>query len=575
MQFPVPPLSTWFRLLLTRHLTPFFSLWALGLSILALPANAQTTADGLVYSTAAGEVTITGYTGLGGAVIIPSSIGGDPVTTIGPLAFQGQTGVTGITIPSSVTSIGYYAFSGSGLTSMAIPSSVTSIESEAFQGCGVLTSMTLTNGVTSIGDGAFASCTGLTSITIPSSVTDLGNGVFDGCTDLASVTILGSITSFGTGAFFDCTSLTNVTIPGSVTTIESEAFHGCTGLTTITIPESVTLIESYAFYACTSLTQITFLGNAPTIDSTAFQGANSGAVITYPAGAAGYTNPFAGLPAAAGAATNSLTRLVNISTRAPVGTGGSILIPGFVIQGSGTETLLIRGDGPSLTGFGVTGVLAHPILSVLSGQTVIASNTGWGTNPNPAQITSVAAQVGAFSFASGSADCAVIVNLPAGTYTVEVSGVGNTTGVALAEVYEVSSTGTRLVNISTRAQVGTGGNIIIAGFVISGSGTEQLLVRGDGPSLTPFGVMGVLAQPSLSVLSGQTTIASNTGWGTNANPAQISSVAALVGAFALPANSADSAVVISLPAGAYTAEVSGVNTTTGIALVEVYEVPND
>jgi len=268
-------------------------------------------------------------------------------------------------------------------------------------------------------------------------------------------------------------------------------------------------------------------------------------------------------------------RLINISTRAQVGTGGSILIPGFVIQGSGTETLLIRGDGPSLTQYGVSGVLAQPSLSVYSGQTVIASNTGWGTNPNPSQIASVAAQVGAFPFLSGSADCAVIVSLPAGAYTVEISGVNNTTGVALAEVYEVSSSGTRLVNISTRAQVGTGGNIEIAGFVISGSGTEQLLVRGDGPSLTQYGVSGVLAQPSLSVFSGQTVIASNTGWGTNANPAQIASVATDVGAFALPSNSADSAVVASLTAGAYTAEVSGVNNTTGVALVEVYEVPDD
>jgi len=246
-----------------------------------------------------------------------------------------------------------------------------------------------------------------------------------------------------------------------------------------------------------------------------------------------------------------------------------------VIQGSGTETLLIRGDGPSLTQYGVSGVLAQPSLSVYSGQTVIASNTGWGTNPNPSQIASVAAQVGAFPFLSGSADCAVIVSLPAGAYTVEISGVNNTTGVALAEVYEVSSSGTRLVNISTRAQVGTGGNIEIAGFVISGSGTEQLLVRGDGPSLTQYGVSGVLAQPSLSVFSGQTVIASNTGWGTNANPAQIASVATDVGAFALPSNSADSAVVASLTAGAYTAEVSGVNNTTGVALVEVYEVPDD
>ena len=270
-------------------------------------------------------------------------------------------------------------------------------------------------------------------------------------------------------------------------------------------------------------------------------------------------------------------RLINISTRAQVGTGGNILIPGFVISGGGTESLLIRADGPALTQFGVAGALAQPILSVLnSSGTMIATNTGWGTNTNPAQIASVAAQVGAFALTSGSADCALIVNLTAGAYTVQVSGVSGSTGVALAEVYEVSSSGTRLVNISTRAQVGTGGNVLIPGFVIGGTGTEQLLVRADGPALTQFGVAGALAQPSLSVFNSVgTMIASNTGWGTNTNPtpAVIASIASSVGAFALVSGSADSADVVNLAPGAYTIQISGVNSTTGVALAEVYEVP--
>jgi sugar lactone lactonase YvrE len=274
--------------------------------------------------------------------------------------------------------------------------------------------------------------------------------------------------------------------------------------------------------------------------------------------------------------TAATTRLINISTRAQVGTGGNILIPGFVVSGSGTETLLIRADGPALAQFGVTGVLAKPSLSVYnSSGTAIASNTGWGTNSNPSQIASVASSVGAFALSPGSADGAIVTTLSAGAYTVQVSGVGNTTGVALAEVYEVSSSGTRLINISTRSVAGTGGSIIIAGFVVSGSGSEQLLVRGDGPSLTQFGVTGVLAQPTLSVISQGSggTIASNTGWSTNSNPTQIESIAASVGAFSFAAGSADSAVVANLPAGAYTAQVSGVNNTIGVALVEVYEVP--
>ena len=254
------------------------------------------------------------------------------------------------------------------------------------------------------------------------------------------------------------------------------------------------------------------------------------------------------------------------------------MIPGFVVEGSGTETLLIRADGPALTVFGVTGALAAPTLAVTSQATgaMLATNTGWGTNPNPAQVASIAAQVGAFPLASGSADCAVIVTLQPGAYTVQVSGVGGTTGVALAEVYEVSYVGTaRLINIATRAQVGTGGNILIPGFVIRGTGVEQLLVRADGPALTGFGVGGALAQPSLTVTAQATgaTIGTNTSWGTNANPSQIASIAASVGAFPLAGGSADSALIVNLQPGAYTMQIAGVGDTTGVGLAEVYEVP--
>jgi hypothetical protein len=268
-------------------------------------------------------------------------------------------------------------------------------------------------------------------------------------------------------------------------------------------------------------------------------------------------------------------RLINISTRAMVGTGGNILIPGFAISGPGMETLLIRADGPSLAQFNVGGLLAQPVLTVFnSAGTQIATNTGWGTNTSPSQIASVAAQVGAFAFSAGSADCALIVSLPAGSYTAQVAGLNSSTGVALAEIYEVSTTGTRLVNISTRAQVGTGGNILIPGFVISGPGSDQLLVRADGPSLTQFSLSGVLAQTMVAVFnSAGMSIASNAGWSTNPNASEIPSVAASVGAFAFVANSGDSAEIVNLPAGSYTIQVSGVNNTTGVALAEVYEVP--
>jgi hypothetical protein len=130
---------------------------------------------------------------------------------------------------------------------------------------------------------------------------------------------------------------------------------------------------------------------------------------------------------------------VNIATRAQVGTGANILIPGFVIGGTGVEQLLVRADGPSLAAFGVTGVLAQPVLTVTAQSTgqAIGANTGWGTNADPSQIASIAASVGAFALASGSADSALVMNLQPGAYTMQITGVGGTTGVALAEVYEV------------------------------------------------------------------------------------------------------------------------------------------
>jgi len=268
-------------------------------------------------------------------------------------------------------------------------------------------------------------------------------------------------------------------------------------------------------------------------------------------------------------------RLINISTRAQVGTGGNILIPGFVIGGSGKETLLIRADGPALTAFGVSGVLATPSLVVLdnTGATV-ASNTGWGANtsPTPAQIANIASQVGAFALAANSADCALVVTLDPGQYTVQVSGVGATTGVALAEIYEVTYTDTaHLINISTRAQVGTGGNILIPGFVIAGSTSATLLTRASGPALVQFGVGGTLPDPQLQLLANSTLLGSNNGWH---GDLAVSNAAAAVGAFRWPdPSSHDSAILATLPPGAYTAQVSGASGDTGVALVEVYLVP--
>jgi hypothetical protein len=270
-------------------------------------------------------------------------------------------------------------------------------------------------------------------------------------------------------------------------------------------------------------------------------------------------------------------RLINVSTRADVLTGGGIAIAGFVISGPPTESkqVLIRGVGPALSEFSVAGVLAQPTITLLnSTDAVVATNTGWGTNADPAAIVAASAQVGAFALPSGSADSAMLASLTPGQYTVELSGVGSTTGIGLVEVYETNTADpAQLINISTRGEVGTGGNILIAGFVVQGSQPATVLVRAVGPTLANFNVTGVLAMPVLTIFnSGGVAIATNTGWGTGPNPGQVTAVGSSVGAFALPSGSADSALVLTLPPGSYTMEISGANGTTGIALAEVYQV---
>jgi hypothetical protein len=276
------------------------------------------------------------------------------------------------------------------------------------------------------------------------------------------------------------------------------------------------------------------------------------------------------------AIVSAASHLINISSRTLVGTGGGIAIAGFVIEGPAgvSKQVLIRGVGPALSQFGVAGVLAQPSISLINGSNgVVASNTAWGTGSNPSQIASVAAQVGAFPLPGGSADSALIANLTPGDYSVELSGVNSTTGVGLIEVYEVNTSDpTLLANISTRAQVGTGESILIAGFVVQGTQPATVLIRGVGPTLLNFSVTGYLKQPILTVFdSNNNAVGTNTGWGNDSNPSQISAVAASVGAFALNAGSLDSALLLNLQPGSYSAQVAGANGTTGIALVEVYQ----
>ena len=280
--------------------------------------------------------------------------------------------------------------------------------------------------------------------------------------------------------------------------------------------------------------------------------------------------------------TTDVGRLINLSCRAQVGMGANTLIAGFVAGGAnttGSESLLIRASGPALIPLGVTGTLPDPQLQLYQSNSngtaaLIRTNVGWDGN---AAIASAAAAVGAFEWTNASShDSALLVSLD-GSYTAQVAGQSGDTGLALAEVYDVTPAGTytpmtpRLINVSARNQVGTGGNILIGGFVIGGTTSKTVLIRASGPALVPFGGMGTLPDPELQLYSGTTLLESNTGWGGNA---QIASVAASVGAFSWGSSATpDSALLVTLPPGAYTAQVSGASGDTGVALVEVYEVP--
>ena len=203
---------------------------------------------------------------------------------LGDYAFYGCSGLTSLTIPSSVTSIGNKAFYGcSGLTSLTIPSSVTSIGDKAFHGCSGLTSLVIPSGVTSIGDKAFYGCSGLISLTIPSSVTRIGWSAFEGCSGLTSLTIPSSVTMISGEAFSGCSGLTSLVIPSSVTSIGESAFSGCSGLTSLTIPSSVTSIDNYAFEGCSSLTSLTIPSSVTSIGNYAFEGCSGlTSIYVYP-----------------------------------------------------------------------------------------------------------------------------------------------------------------------------------------------------------------------------------------------------------------------------------------------------
>ncbi|MGH7958469.1 MAG: Ig-like domain-containing protein, partial [Opitutaceae bacterium] len=265
------------------------------------------------------------------------------------------------------------------------------------------------------------------------------------------------------------------------------------------------------------------------------------------------------------------TRLANISTRGVTTGGDNVLIGGFVVSGTQGQNrqMLIRVVGPTLGNapFNVTGVLANPRLEVYSGATPtpVLTNDDWGSQAGgAAQVTAIQQamnRAAAFAFSGpNSADAAVLATLPPGPYTVQAKGPANNpnaSGVVLIEVYDVTQggpAGPRASNVSTRGSVGTGANILIAGFVINGEASRRVLIRGAGPTLAALRVPGVLADPELTLIeqSSGRTIKTNDDWATGDDAAIIAQAATAAGAFPFANGSKDAAMIVMLPPGAYT-----------------------
>ena len=274
-------------------------------------------------------------------------------------------------------------------------------------------------------------------------------------------------------------------------------------------------------------------------------------------------------------------RLGNISTRAFVQTGDNIMIGGFIVQGTGPKRVIIRAIGPELTQYGVPNPLFNPILELHNGTgALIASNDNWQATVIGGIITSnQVAEIRASAYAPRDGrEPAIVADLVSGNYTAIVRGVNNMTGVALVELYDLSPGSNSIVgNISTRSLVQTGDNVMIGGFIVQGSQPKRVIIRAIGPELgaPPYNIPGALFNPTLE-LHNRTgaLIASNNNWQTTVIGGIITSnqVAEIRASGYAPGDGRESAIIATVPPGNYTAIVRGVNNTTGVALVEVYDL---
>lgn len=270
------------------------------------------------------------------------------------------------------------------------------------------------------------------------------------------------------------------------------------------------------------------------------------------------------------------SRLVNLSILTSLPTPGDTLTMGYVVGGSGTsgaKPLVIRAAGPSLAAFGISSFMDDPKLELYTGSTKTGENDNWGGST---VLANAMTGVGAFMFANPtSLDAAATASITTASNTVKVFGAGASTGAILAELYDATPTAAftattpRLINVSVLKKISSG-EMLTAGFVVNGLAAKTVLIRAVGPSLSSFNITGPMADPKIDLYSGTTVIASNDNWGGGGT---LSAAFTTVGAFSLGATSRDAALLVTLQAGPYSAQVSGVGGSTGTALVEVYELP--
>jgi len=263
---------------------------------------------------------------------------------------------------------------------------------------------------------------------------------------------------------------------------------------------------------------------------------------------------------------NPASNLVNLSTRAFVGTGNNVVIGGFIIQGSQPATVVLRGIGNSLPALGLTDALSDPVIELHSaGGGIISMSDDWIDDSWASTIASYHLDP------TNSRESAILATLNPGSYTVLLrsfdNGDGKLTGTGLIELYDLHTTGGRAGNISTRGPVSTGNQVLIGGFIVGGSQTKDVVVRAIGPSLTSVGVTGALGDPMVELRnSSGAVLASNDDWQSGPNAAEIQAEGLA------PTQPAESALQVTLSPGSYTAIVSGANGATGNGLVEVYDL---